>query len=135
MLKNLVSITFILILAGCASASKNPLPIDSFVMTSQDPSYGFTKDKPIELGGFLLGTKYEGAHIEYFQSLLGPNGEEVEVRRLGSCCSFEDQNLPFGGGLLDIYELTYEGLSNPVIIYVNLYKFIQPMAPKGFVLF
>lgn len=103
-------------------------------MVSSDSEYGYSPTKPIELGGFLRGTKYEGAHIEYFQSLFGPNGEQLEIKRLGSCCPFEDSSMPFGGGLLDKYELSYEGLSEPVVIHVNLYKFNKPMAPKGFTL-
>ena len=134
MLKNLVLIIFIAYLSGCTSTPKTPLSADSFNMTSQDPSYGYTEANPVELGGFLRGTKYEGAHIEYFQSLLGPNGEQVQVKRLGSCCAFQDASMPLGGGLLDMYELEYSGISKPVVIYVNLYKFIKPMAPKGLAL-
>jgi hypothetical protein len=125
---------FVVHLTGCASTTKTPLLADSFNMTSKDPSYGYNEQNPIELGGFLRGTKYEGVHVEYFQSLLGPNGERVQVKRLGSCCAFEDSSMPFGGGLLDKYELTYKGVSKPIIIYVNLYKFVKPMAPKGLVL-
>lgn len=119
---------------GCTTTVKTPLSADSFSMTSKDPAYGFSAQKPIELGGFLHGSKYEGAHMEYFQNLLGPNGEQVQARRLGSCCAFEDSSIPFGGGLLDKYELTYDGITKPLIIYVNLYKFVKPMAPQGFAL-
>lgn len=37
---------------------------------------------PVELGGFMRGTKYEGAHFEYFSSLLGPQGQKVKVEQL-----------------------------------------------------
>lgn len=87
------------------------------------------------LGGFLIGTKYQGAHNEYFAGLMGPNGEHVTVKRLGSCCSFVDLTLPLGGGLLDMYKFTYKGIKKPVVIYVNFYKFEQPLAPAGFNLF
>jgi hypothetical protein len=133
-LKSIILMIFLVLLVGCASTDKTPLSADSFNMTSTDPSYGFTEKDPIELGGFLRGTKYEGAHVEYFNSLQGPNGEQVQVKRLGSCCSFEDASMPFGGGLLDMYELTYNGISQPMVIYVNLYKFVKPMAPIGFAL-
>ena len=134
MFKNLVLIILLSHLIGCASTSKEPLSSESFNMTSKDSTYGYTEVNPIELGGFLRGTKYEGAHIQYFDSLLGPNGEEVKVRRLGSCCEFLDDSMPFGGGLLDKYELTYKGISKPVVVYVNLYKYTKPMAPKDFAL-
>ncbi|WP_440906602.1 hypothetical protein ACMZOO_17920 (plasmid) [Catenovulum sp. SX2] len=134
MLKNILVLAFIGFLASCSSTSTQPVATGLSEMTSSDPEYGYSENKPIELGGFLRGTKYEGAHIEYFQSLLGPNGEAVQVKRLGSCCPFEDPSMPFGGGLLDQYELSYKGLPKPVVIYVNLYKFNKPIAPKGFTL-
>lgn len=124
---------FLAQLTGCAT-TEGLLFEDSINMTSEDPSYGFSEENPIELGGFLRGTKYEGAHAEYFEGLKGPNGEHVYVKRLGSCCAFDDYTMPFGGGLLDKYELTYNGLSKPIVIYVNLYKFVKPMAPMGLVL-
>jgi hypothetical protein len=133
-LKKLVLIVLLSQIIGCATTSKEPLSAEAFNMTSKDLTYGYTQENPIELGGFLRGTKYEGAHIQYFESLLGPKGEEVSVKRLGSCCEFLDDSMPFGGGLLDMYQLTYEGISKPVVIYVNLYKFTKPMAPKNFAL-
>lgn len=81
----------------------------------------------------MLGTEYEGFHYKYFQSLVGPKGQQVNAKRLGSCCGFVDSSQPFGGsGLLDKYELTFEGQKMPVVIYVNLYKHEAPKAPSGF---
>ncbi|KZN62813.1 hypothetical protein N473_18030 [Pseudoalteromonas luteoviolacea CPMOR-1] len=133
-MKQVLVIVLALFIVGCSSTSKVALSEDRFLLTSNDPEYGYTENKPIELGGFLRGTKSAGAHIEYFEGLMGPNGEKVKVTRLGSCCEFEDKSMPFGGGLLDRYQLTYEGQKKPVIIYVNLYKFNKPLAPMGFAL-
>lgn len=121
-----------LTLAACAVAPDNNQIVATEAFTSTDKAYGFSADKPVNLGGFLRGTQYEGAHIEYFDNLRGPAGQLVQAIRLGSCCPFEDSSLPFGGGLLDMYELRYDGLAKPVVIYVNLYKFEQPLAPSGF---
>lgn len=134
MLKNFVLMLMLSQLFSCATTSKEPLPPEAFHMTSQDPSYGYRKNNPIELGGFLWGTKFEGSHIQYFEGLMGPNGEQVRVQRLGSCCEFIDSSMPMGGGLLDMYQLSYDGIPEPKVIYVNLYKFKKPMAPKNFVL-
>ncbi|WP_105167847.1 hypothetical protein [Pseudoalteromonas sp. T1lg23B] len=134
MLKKLYLCTFILFLAACNSTHKPSVVAMSAEMTSSDPEYGYSASKPIELGGFLIGSKYHGSHVEYFESLMGPNGEQVTVQRIGSCCPFEDSSMPFGGGLLDKYQLSYEGIPEPVVIHVNLYKFNKPMAPKGFTL-
>ncbi|MFD2095121.1 hypothetical protein ACFSJ3_03930 [Corallincola platygyrae] len=123
------------LVVGCASRSVYVPPESSqHPLTSLDPEYGLTPQKPVKLGGFMLGTEYEGRHKEYFEGLLGPNGERVQWRRLGSCCAFKDSSLAFGGGLLDVYELSYEGLAEPIHLYVNLYYFEKPMAPVGFTL-
>lgn len=39
-----------------------------------------------------------------------------------------------GRGLLDVYEVTYDGLPEPVELYLNLYDYEQPRAPVGFTL-
>ncbi len=127
-----ILVAFVIILAGCTATGQNNTIDVSTEFTSTDPDYGYSESKPVSLGGFLRGTQYEGAHIQYFESLRGPNGEQVQVRRLGSCCAFEDASMPFGGGLLDKYQLTYAGQTEPKIIFVNLYKFEKPMAPLGF---
>lgn len=133
-MKQVLVILFTLLIVGCNTTPKEPLPVESYHLTSTDPEYGYIAEKPIELGGFLLGSKSAGAHVQYFEGLLGPNGEQVKVTRIGSCCAFEDKSMPFGGGLLDRYQLTYKGQNKPAIIYVNLYKFNKPLAPKGFAL-
>lgn len=135
-MKYLVALLAVLLIAGCSTTpapESTPISVD-FTHTSSDPTYGFSEDKPIMLGGFLHGTEYQGAHIQYFNNLLGPNGEKVNVRRLGSCCGFEYSSLPLGGGMLDMYELSYSGQDKPVVVFVNLYKFESPKAPKGFAL-
>lgn len=125
-----------LAVVGCATrTSKTPsAPAADTRYTATDADYGYSASKPVELGGFLTGSKYSGAHAEYFENLVGPHGEPVSVERLGSCCAFEDESLPFGGGLLDMYQLSYEGQDKPVVIYVNLYRFARPLAPVGFAL-
>lgn len=131
-MKRILVIILSVIILGCNTTPEISLPPESFYFTSDDPEYGYKSDKPVELGGFLVGTKSWNKHFEYFNGLLGPNGEQVKVDRLGSCCEFEDKTLPLGGGLLDRYILTYKGQKTPAIIYVNLYKFNKPKAPKGF---
>ncbi len=37
-----------------------------------------------------------------------------------------------GSGLLDKYEVKYEGIENPVILYINMYNKGKLKAPKGF---
>jgi len=134
-LKTLIIIGLALFLSACASTPNLPAPVDMQVdasNTSTDASYGYSKDNPILLGGFMLGTQYQGLHYTYFENLIGPQWQKVEVERLGSCCGFSDPELPFGGGLLDMYQLSYEGQKEPVVVFVNLYKYETPKAPIGF---
>ncbi|ALU45320.1 hypothetical protein [Pseudoalteromonas rubra] len=133
-MKHAFLVIFLALLSGCQSTSRYPGIKGEAAFTASDPQYGYVAHKPVKLGGFLRGSMYEGSHIEYFQSLSGPNGELVQVKRLGSCCPFEDKSMPFGGGMLDKYELSYQGQKKPVTIYVNLYQFEAPKAPQGFTL-
>ncbi|HEY0097296.1 MAG TPA: hypothetical protein VGB96_23420, partial [Archangium sp.] len=94
---------------------------------AQEPSgYGYTPEDPIQVGGGPSGEH------EYLQHLRGPEGQRLRFHRLGSCCGFKDPSLPFGGGLLDMYEVTYEGLASPVRLYLDMYRRQEPRAPTGF---
>ncbi len=88
--------------------------------TSPDPDYGYTEAKPIMVGGV---TTDEGPLNErrFLNSLLGPEGDPVYYERTGSCCDFETENGFMGYGLLDVYEVDYEGLEEPITLYINMY--------------
>lgn len=104
------------------------------IAQSQSEEYGYSEDNPVKVGTENLndGPANERAYLDL---LTGPNGEEISYNRLGSCCEFETENSPFGGGLLDRYEIEYEGLEEPIILYINMYDpdpdgVVQ--APEGF---
>jgi hypothetical protein len=102
-------------------------PAEKVGAPAQEPSgYGYTPEDPIKVGG---GPR--GEH-EYLQWLRGPEGQRLRYERLGSCCGFTDPSLPFGGGLLDMYEVTYDGLEKPVKLYLDMYRHEGPRAPAGF---
>ncbi len=97
---------------------------------SVDPTYGYTAENPINVGIFSVsGVRPE---YDYLKALRGPNGEALKYRRLGSCCHFETENSPFGGGFLDIWEVSCKGIEGPVHIYLNAYEYEEPKAPMGF---
>jgi len=107
-----------------------------WLVPTTESDYGFTKAKPIAVGGFLEG-KGSRWSAQYFSSLLGPNGEPTSFERVGSCCAFviTDPKLVeagFSTGFLDTYRVTIEGVAEPVIIYVTLYSESRIYAPKGF---
>jgi hypothetical protein len=65
------------------------------------------------------------------RALLGPNGEKVQAQRISSCCEFKSKTTVFGSGLLDKWEITYDGLKSPIILYLNSYDFGTPKCPFG----
>ena len=121
---------------GCASTASATRPDEPATeaaapeATSSAPSapsgYGYSEDDPIHVGGGV-----DGEH-EYLQHLRGPQGQKVRYERRGSCCAFESEGSPFGAGMLDVYIVSYEGLEEPVMLYLNMYDRKDPRAPEGF---
>ncbi len=89
---------------------------------STDNTYGYTKENAIRVGdgGELFGGP--ARERAYLDNLRGPNGEPISYERTGSL-NFEDT-------ILDEYVIT--GLGAPVTLYLDSYKFEEPMAPVGF---
>jgi hypothetical protein len=134
-----------LLLLGCVSTKstlKNvdnsaPIPAitkeNSFVLTAiaTDSKYGFDKDYPINV--FYRASIWDEVNQKRFlDALAGPNGEKIAYKRTGICCPFPSKNVNTGGGFLDTYEITYEGLKTPIILYINKYEKGILMAPVGF---
>jgi hypothetical protein len=91
---------------------------------STDKNYGRTEKKSIKVG------KIENQKF-YLNGLLGPNGEPVSYRRVGSCCEFRSKSAAFGKGFLDVYEVSYSGLLEPIKLYLNGYDYETPLCPNG----
>jgi hypothetical protein len=95
--------------------------------TSSD--YGFTQENPVCVGGGL-GEGSRNSKL-YLRALRGPNGEPITFERRGSCCPFETESSDFGAGVLDVYDLTYPGMSEPLVLYVNMYDPAELLIPVG----
>lgn len=94
---------------------------------SSDASYGFDKATPIRAG------QDYAAEWRYLNALRGPNGEVVHYRALGHCCYFVATDAERGKGFLDRYEVSYDGIAKPAILYFNLFADdVQLLAPAGF---
>ena len=138
-LLNSIALLPFLLLLGCTSsksgtASKPKLKDhNTFVVTelSADKTYGYTEGNPVKVGGV---EKSEGPLNErrFLNALAGPNGERITYSRLGSCCHFKTKNGIMGGGLLDKYQVQWEGLAEPVLIYINMYDYGPLKVPAGF---
>lgn len=93
---------------------------------STDASYGFDKANPIKPGpGFE-------SEWRYLNALRGPQGEIVHYQRLGHCCTFNTDVAERGKGFLDQYELRYEGIAKPMMVYLNMFEPAHLSAPQGF---
>ncbi|MXN90774.1 2-dehydro-3-deoxyphosphooctonate aldolase [Flavobacterium sp. Sd200] len=105
----------------------------TFIITeiSNDKKYGYDQDYPVNLG-FLPIQSAEVNVKRYFGALSGPNGEKLSYNKVDTCCPFPSKKNDMGAGVLDIYEITWEGLTEPKRIYINLYEKGQVLAPKGF---
>jgi hypothetical protein len=89
-------------------------------VVSADPTYGYTEENPIRVGGdFLEGPARERA---YLNNLLGPNGEILSYFREGS--------FPSGDTILDAYRITGPGVEE--VLYLDEYKYEPLEAPVGF---
>jgi hypothetical protein len=106
---------------------------NTFVITefSKDKKYGYDKDYPINI--FYRGTKDDVINQQRFlNALAGPNGEAITFSKLESCCPFPSKNTEMGAGFLDVYEIKWEGLKKPILLYLNIYERGQLMVPVGF---
>lgn len=100
------------------------LPNLAACQVATDPTYGVSPENPIRLGSVNL---YDGiARMEaYLNTLRGPNFEEIIYSRHNPVYNK-------AGQIVDPYEISYAGLSEPLTLYFDLYTYESPMAPAGF---
>ncbi|RJS20253.1 fibril protein [Corallococcus sp. H22C18031201] len=111
-----------LLLGACASA-----PPPRARARDVPVSYGRQPEDPVRIGHGSAGV------MAYFEQLHGPRGQRVAWRRVGSCCAFRLAGpLSPRHGRLVVFEVTYEGLDEPVLLYVDPFQARAPRAPRGF---
>lgn len=93
---------------------------------SKDKKYGYKPDQKHSIKVGEIQNQYT-----FLKSLRGPNGEKIQAQRIASCCSFKSKKAIFGTGLLDVWEITYDGLKKPLTIYLNGYDYETPQCPSG----
>jgi hypothetical protein len=92
---------------------------------SSDETYGFKPKTNIKVGS----VKNEYAFIA---QLTGPNGEVITARRVGSGWDVKSKNALFGNKVpLDKWEIKYDGLKEPIYLYLNGYDYEKPKCPVG----
>ncbi|RKH45648.1 fibril protein [Corallococcus sp. AB049A] len=122
----------VLLLTACASPGTSfeevmhrNAPIQP---TRPDPlTYGTRPENPVRVGWGDKGV------MAYFKLLRGPQGQPVAWRLMGDCCEFtEVDGQGKSQGRLSIFEVTYEGLDTPVVLYVDAFTGGNVYAPWGF---
>src|SRR4051794_1574718 len=97
---------------------------------AESADYGYSEKVPVAVGGGFS----EGGHnvYRYLNALAGPQGQIIHYTRVGTCCAFKTPDARFDGtGLLEVYEVTYEGLPKPNRLYFNWYGAADPQIPVG----
>jgi hypothetical protein len=107
--------------------SENTFVINQY---SKDKKYGYDEDYPINI--FYKNSKEDFINQQRFlNALAGPNGEKITYKKIESCCPFPTKKSEMGAGFLDIYELTWEGQTAPIKLYLNIYEKGVLMVPVG----
>lgn len=97
---------------------------------SKDKKYGYDRDYPINI--FYSNTKNDTLNQRCFlNALAGPKGEKITNVKLESCCPFPTKRSAMGVGLLDVYEIKWEGLRKPIRLYLNIYEKGVLQVPVG----
>ncbi|MEK9137685.1 MAG: hypothetical protein AAB393_11235, partial [Bacteroidota bacterium] len=96
--------------------------------------YALSEDNPVMLGS-PEGRSRPKTLFAYMDRLQGPNGEKVTYHRIGTCCEFKTPHALFGtAGILEVWEVTYDGLPKPMRLYINVYDQGEVLAPEGLAL-
>ena len=106
---------------------------NSFIITQKatDKRYAYHENYPVNVGFTSLsdGTNNQ---IRFLNALAGPNGEKVTYVKKDACCPFPTKKTEMGAGTIDMYEVTWEGNTKPVILYINKFEKGVLMIPVGF---
>jgi len=122
-----INLTIALFLLFCLNLNGQENTIEERIIIKQlstDKKYGKRKTASIKVGS--IANEYA-----FLAQVTGPNGEKITYNRLGSCCAVKSKKAPMGKALLDKWEIRYEGLIKPIILYLNGYDFEKPKCPVG----
>ena len=110
-----------------ATKASNHTPFFDITEYSADKEYGLVGEKPVK-----VGEKSVKNQLRYLASLAGPNGEELTYKRRGACCDYKSENGFDGVAMVDVYEVSYEGLKQPILVYISFYDSETLYIPRGF---
>lgn len=113
---------------GVSASTELPFVIRA---VSQDPTYGYTAQNPVRVGGGCsAGVRNQR---RYLNALKGTEGQDVTFEHQASCCPLKKRGgVMDNPEMLDVYAVTWMGKSTPVTLYINMYKGGKLVAPQGF---
>jgi hypothetical protein len=140
----LISLSFLFLLFSCGSIKstlqtvdntipKPPIVDGHFLITeyASNSKYGYDADYPINVG--FDNEKYSIKSINYFlNALTGSNGETLKFEKKENCCPFPTERSAMGGGILEIYEVSFAGKKEAIRLYFNINDKGKLLCPKGF---
>ena len=115
------------------SAPKPAIVNNAFVIneTSSNPDYGYSKEYPINVG-FNSETTSEKNIAFFFNALEGPKSEKITYQKTTECCPFSTKRSVLGAGMLQVYEVSFEGIASKKTIYFNVFERGKIECPVGF---
>ena len=105
----------------------------SFIITknAKDSKYGYNQDYPVNVG-FTSLEDGEKNQLRFLNALAGPNGEKIKFEMKDPCCPYPTKKSDMGAGMIDTFEITWEGQKKPVLLYINKFEKGELMIPVGF---
>jgi hypothetical protein len=98
-------------------------PSLELVLSTDDPTYGFTRENPVRLGS--PGGASPLLVRRFLSALWGPAGQPLRYERAGACSTDPDRATG------EAYSVTYEGLDAPLILYFELRSSGDLRVPVG----
>jgi len=144
-MKKIILLASFAILSSCISTKNTIQNIDQtaaypeiyenqfiIIEYATDMKYGYSQYYPVNVG-FSVYENSNNKNVErFFNGLAGPNGEKLSYKLIETCCPFPSKNNKMGAGTLDLYEVSFEGISETKKIYIDTYERGKVMCPKGF---
>lgn len=105
---------------------------NSFIIEKKatDKKYAYNENYPVNVGFTTLEDGLNN-QLRYLNALAGPNGEKISYKLVDTCCPFPTKRSDMGAGMLDIFEITYEGQKKTILLYINKYERGELMIPVG----
>ena len=107
--------------------------LGSFVISkiAKDKKYGYNQDYPVNVGFTSMDEGYNN-QVRFLNALAGPNGEQIKIEKKDACCPFPTKKTDMGAGTIDIFEVSWNGLPKPILLYINRFEKGELMIPIGF---